>query len=205
MFPVIGMAAFLGAGYRVPLASVTFVAEFTGRPGFVVPGLIAAVVAQLAMGRSSVSPYQVASHGGHLERRFSLPVDTALETDVLTLPPDATVAEFFNNHLIATRQDTVPVVDGKRCVGMVRVYDLDDVARDSWETTSVSHIMRDDHPTGRLSWRLGEAIEAMEDADVDRLPVVDDDDAFVGTISVDAIIKLDEILGGGGDDAGWRE
>ncbi|MBV8560289.1 MAG: chloride channel protein, partial [Acidimicrobiia bacterium] len=74
LFPVIGIAAFLGAGYRVPLAAVMFVAETTGRPGFVVPGLIAAAVAQLAMGRSSVSPYQVAARAGHLERRFSLPI-----------------------------------------------------------------------------------------------------------------------------------
>src|SRR5947209_1014052 len=51
LFTVIGVAAFLGAGYRVPLAGVMFVAEATGRPGFVVPGLIAAVVAELLMGR----------------------------------------------------------------------------------------------------------------------------------------------------------
>jgi CIC family chloride channel protein len=64
LFPVVGMAAFLGAGYRVPLAAVVFVAEFTGRPGFVVPGLIAAVVAQLVMGRSSVSAYQLPGPSG---------------------------------------------------------------------------------------------------------------------------------------------
>lgn len=58
LFTVIGVAAFLGAGYRVPLAGVMFVAEATGRPGFVVPGLIAAVVAELMMGRSSVTTYQ---------------------------------------------------------------------------------------------------------------------------------------------------
>ena len=34
---VVGIAAFLGAGYRVPLAAVMFVAEATGRPGFVAP------------------------------------------------------------------------------------------------------------------------------------------------------------------------
>ena len=38
LFVVIGVAAFLGAGYRVPLAAVMFVAETTGRPGFIVPG-----------------------------------------------------------------------------------------------------------------------------------------------------------------------
>ncbi|MGE3621196.1 MAG: chloride channel protein [Acidimicrobiia bacterium] len=60
LFSVVGIAAFLGAGYRVPLAAVMFVAETTGRPGFVVPGLLAAVAAELMMGSSSVTSYQVA-------------------------------------------------------------------------------------------------------------------------------------------------
>ncbi len=55
---MIGVAAFLGAGYRVPLAGVMFAAETTGRPAFVVPALIAAVVAELVMGDSSVTSYQ---------------------------------------------------------------------------------------------------------------------------------------------------
>lgn len=58
LFVIIGVAAALGAGYRVPLASVMFVAEATGRPGFVVPGLLAAVGADLMMGNSSVTAYQ---------------------------------------------------------------------------------------------------------------------------------------------------
>ncbi len=58
LFVVIGVAAALGAGYRVPLAAVMFVAEATGRPGFVVPGLLAAVGADLVMGDSAVTAYQ---------------------------------------------------------------------------------------------------------------------------------------------------
>ncbi len=58
LFVVIGVAAFLGAGYRVPLAAVMFVAEASGRPGFVVPALLAAVAASLVMGNSSVTAYQ---------------------------------------------------------------------------------------------------------------------------------------------------
>src|SRR5690606_2201628 len=58
MFVVIGIAAFLGAGYRVPLASVMFVAETTGRASIVVPGLLAAVAAELMMGPSSVTNLQ---------------------------------------------------------------------------------------------------------------------------------------------------
>jgi len=64
LFLVVGIAAFLGAGYRVPLAAVMFVAETTGRPSFIVPGLIAAVVAELAVGRASVTTHQQASTPG---------------------------------------------------------------------------------------------------------------------------------------------
>jgi CIC family chloride channel protein len=55
---IIGVAAVLGGGYRVPLAAVVFVAEATGRPGFIVPALFAAVAAELVMGRSSITAYQ---------------------------------------------------------------------------------------------------------------------------------------------------
>ncbi len=58
LFTVVGVAAVLGAGYRVPLAAIMFVAETTGRPGFVVPALLAAVAADLLMGDRSVTTYQ---------------------------------------------------------------------------------------------------------------------------------------------------
>jgi CIC family chloride channel protein len=58
LYEVIGVAAFLGAGYQVPLAAVVFVAEISGSPAYVVPGLIAAVVADLAAGGVSVTTFQ---------------------------------------------------------------------------------------------------------------------------------------------------
>ena len=194
LFPVIGIAAFLGAGYRVPLAAVMFVAESTGRPGFVVPGLLAAVVAQLMMGRSSVSTYQVAARAGHLERRFELPITTALLTGGLTVSPDATVAEFFWHHLVGNRQTSVPVVDGATYLGMMRLDEIDAVPRAEWDDTLVEQVMRSDIPTALPGWNLGQALATMEKADVDRLPVVDADGLFVGVVSTGQILKLDEIL-----------
>lgn len=58
LFVLLGIAAFLGAGYRVPLAAVMFVAETTGQPGFIVPALFAAVAADLVMGEVSVTSFQ---------------------------------------------------------------------------------------------------------------------------------------------------
>jgi CIC family chloride channel protein len=58
LYVLLGVAAFLGAGYRVPLAAIMFVAETTGRPNFVVPALFAAVSAELVMGDQSITVYQ---------------------------------------------------------------------------------------------------------------------------------------------------
>ena len=201
LFPVLGIAAFLGAGYRVPLASVMFVAEFTGRPGFVVPGLVAAVAAQLVMGRRSVSPYQVAGRVGHLERRFTLPLAAAVQTDVLTMPPDTTVAEFVWAHLVGTRQTSVPVVDGATYRGTMRLTDLGAVPREAWESTAVSEAMCTDFPVAQVGWTLRDAVSAMEAADVDRLPVVDDAGCFVGIVTTADLLALDDILEQAGGDA----
>src|SRR5690606_28957016 len=83
LFVVVGMAAFLGAGYRTPLAAVVFVAETTGSPAFVVPALLATAASQLLVGDShSVARYQRAGRLGHLERRLELPITAVMTTDV---------------------------------------------------------------------------------------------------------------------------
>ena len=193
LFPVVGMAAFLGAGYRVPLAAVVFVAEFTGRPGFVVPGLIAAVVAQLVMGHTSISPYQVAGRIGHLERRLRLPLGAVVNTEARTAPPDATVEEVFWQHLVGTRQQSVAIVDGLTYLGIVRAEDVGAVERGAWATTLARDVMRVDLPVAHIDWVLADAVHAIEDAGTDRIAVCDGP-TFVGVITASDLVELDEVL-----------
>src|SRR5581483_11763812 len=160
LFVVLGIAAFLGAGYRVPLAAVMFVAEATGRPGFVVPGLLAAVVAQLMMGAASVSPYQARRRFGHVEERTNLPIDSVLVTDVPTARPDDTLSRFFAAHVAVTRRRAVPVLsaaDGGApiYVGIVFLDDVLSVDPEQWPSTPISAVMRTDAPVGRPDWTIG--------------------------------------------------
>jgi CIC family chloride channel protein len=192
-FPLVGVSAFLAAGYRVPLAGVVFAAEATGRPGFIVPGLIASVVAQLFMGRASASPYQRAGRAGHLERRFDLPLTTALRTDVATVPPDTTLTEFFWNHLLGQREHAVPVVDGSDYRGVMRIEEFRDTPEQEWATVTVADRMRVDFPTVAPRARLRDALTLMEHADVDLLPVVDGA-TFVGVVTTSEVLKLADIL-----------
>jgi CBS domain-containing protein len=193
LFPVLGVAAFLGAGYRVPLAAVMFVAESTGKPGFVVPGLIAAAAAQLTMGSRSVSPYQRSRRTGHLEGRLDLPITSVLRTDAATVPPDATLEDLYSHHLLGVRLLSVPVVDGATYVGMVYAEDLTQIERDRWARTSVGDVARRDQAVAELDWTLGQALATLEDADTDRLPVLEDG-AYVGMVTTGEILKLSEIL-----------
>lgn len=194
LFPLIGVAAFLGAGYRTPLAGVMFVAETTGRPGFVVPGLIASVVAQLVMGDVSVSAYQTAGRAGHLERRFPLPISSAIRSDVATIPPDATLREFYEHHLLLLRETSVAVLDGNEYLGMVSNDDLQAVEPSEWPRTSVRSVMHDDWPVAGPGWNLERALRTMERADRDTLPVLDERGGFVGVVTTADIVQLDQIL-----------
>ena len=101
-----------------------FVAESTGRPGFVVPGLIAAAASQLTMGPRSVSIYQQARRPGHLEDRLDLPITSVLRTDAATVPSDASVADLYEHHMLGVRLLAVPVVDGSTYVGIVTMGEI---------------------------------------------------------------------------------
>jgi|TARA_B100001741_G_scaffold50938_1_gene38800 CIC family chloride channel protein len=193
LYPTLGLAAFLGAGYKAPIAAVMFVAESTGA-SFVVPALIAAAVSQVVGGKSSVAEHQQNVRLGHLERRFTLPITSALTTDVLTVPPDATTSEFVYLHVLGRRQRSVPVVDKDNYLGMISLSDLSEVERSSWDETPVSELLRNDLPVARPSWSLRDTVAAMEDYEIDVLAVTDESNAFIGVVYEEDILKLDEIL-----------
>ncbi len=204
LLPVIGIAAFLGAGYRTPLAGVMFVAETTGRPGFIVPGLIASVAAQLVMGDTSVATYQHAGRTGYLERRLGLPIAAAIDAEVTTVPPEVSLRELYELHLKLKRRTAVPVASGSRFEGIVSLHELASVPAERWDATTVGAVMDRSGPVGRPDWTLGRAVAVMDAADVELLPVCDEAGRFVGVVTTAEITQLGAILDQGerGDTAG---
>lgn len=193
IWPVLGLAAFIAAGYRTPIAAVMFVAEST-RGAAVVPALIAAAVSQLVAGRSSVSVGQQVERLGHLEERLTMPLAAALTTDVLTVPPDATLSEFVWIHALGRRVRIVPVVDGNEYLGLCSVDACTAVDRDLWETTTVMDVIDTSMPAANANWSLRDAVAAMDAGKTDILAVLDDNDAFIGVVVEAEIVKLGEIL-----------
>lgn len=58
IFASVGIAAFMSAGYKTPLAAVTFIGDTTGSVSFLIPAMIGSAFAYLVSGDSSVSTEQ---------------------------------------------------------------------------------------------------------------------------------------------------
>ena len=194
-FPFIGVAAFLAAGYRTPLAAVMFVAESTGAPAFVVPALIAVAVSQVLIGSSSVSQYQRDSRTGHLERRLEMPVSAAMSTDVPTVDADAPLADFVWGIALPRKQLEAAVVGPDRqFLGVIKLSDTRLVERKGWTSVSCGDVMSSDVEPAKPSWTLREVTEAMADADIEMYPVTDSGGRVVGVVTENAIVKLVDFL-----------
>ena len=58
VFASVGIAAFMSAGYKTPLAAVTFIGDTTGSVSFLVPAMVGSAIAYLVSGENSVSSEQ---------------------------------------------------------------------------------------------------------------------------------------------------
>ena len=143
LFPTIGIAAFLGAGYRTPLAGVAFVAEATGETGFLVPALLAAAAAQLVMGGKSFSSYQRNERLPDVE-----PLSRLAVGDIMSPSADTIDAELGLDAVVATmlRQNRrwAPVVDGNGYAGLIAATDISLVPMAEWPNLKARDVARTD-------------------------------------------------------------
>jgi CBS domain-containing protein len=137
---------------------------------------------------------------GHLERRLALPLASVVDTEARTVPSDATIDELFWRHLVGNRRTSVAVVDGATLVGIASAEAVAAFDRDVWATTPVSALVRTDVPVAAPDWTLRDAARAMERDGTDLLPVCDPERGFVGVVTAEDLVRLDEVLGMAGDD-----
>lgn len=143
LFPTLGIAALLGAGYRTPLAGVAFVAEATGEPGFLVPALLAAAASQLPMGRRSFSDYQRAERLPDLEPLNRLAVGEIMSPNADTVDATLTLDRVVPTMMGHNRR-WAPVLDDGRYAGVIAVTDIAAVDAADWATTTAGDIARTD-------------------------------------------------------------
>ena len=191
LFVAVGMACFIAAGYKTPIASVAFVAETAAGPGYLIPCLIAAAISYAISGEASVSENQKLRGETDITQIAHLKVSEIMTTKVITVPAELSILDFVEKYLFTHQYKSYPVVDQEGLVGRISLIQVRAVSRDKWFETKVSDVCsRDLHPTHPDS-EVQEVLDLMYRTGLGRIPVVDraNPKRIVGIISKSDILE----------------
>ena len=112
-------------------------------------------------------------------------VSEVMTRDVQTIQPDQTAREAAAFMLNADA-GSIPVTDGGLLIGMITDRDIAvrGVAKGNGPETPVRELMTDDLVIVRIDDDVEEAATKMSDAQVRRLPVIDQDERLCGIVSL---------------------
>lgn len=108
-----------------------------------------------------------------------------MTSSIETVRPDQTAREAAG-FMLSADTGSIPVCDGDRIVGMITDRDIAvrGVAAGKGPECQVSELMSRDIVCARTDDDIQSVAEMMADAQVRRLPVLDDDDRLVGMVSL---------------------
>jgi CIC family chloride channel protein len=191
LYAAVGMACFISAGYKTPLAAVVFVAEATGGHAFIIPGLIGAAVAYAVSGDASASGDQRLHEGIKVQELQSIPVGDVMQQQLISLPASITLREFAAMLSPHVHHEIFPVFDGENLLGTCSLWSLSQVPPEKWRDVRVAEI------TNRQVHRISPETDAMEalrlllgEETQPMLLVVEEHREVVGIVTKTDILKV---------------
>jgi CIC family chloride channel protein len=173
LFVAVGMASFLAAGYKTPLAAVAFVAETTFGPSYLIPALVAAAVSYAVSGEASVSEYQKLRAEIDITQIAHLLAKDIMTQKVIAVPAEISVLDFIEEYLFQYRLRTFPVVDKDGLVGMISVNEISGIPREKRYETKVIDVCSKDVHSAYPDTPVQQVLDLMHRAAVPRVPIVD--------------------------------
>jgi len=112
-------------------------------------------------------------------------VSEVMTRDVQTIRPDQPVQEAAS-FMLSADAGSVPVIDGDRLIGMITDRDIAvrGVAKGHGPDTPVRELMTDDIICVREDDDVDDVASKMSEAQVRRLPVIDDQERLCGIVSL---------------------
>ena len=195
-YVIIGMMCCFGGISRAPLAVMLMVAEMTGSLSMLAPAMIAVGIAWLIVRRSDDTIYrsQLKSRADAPAARLlaGLPLLTAIPTARAMAAPRLVLRAQLSRddarqELERADVSGAPVVDtAHRFEGTVARTDL---ASKAGHARSLSELADPGAPTVPLSSHLDLALEALTEAPLSWVPVLDGDRHVVGTLSLSDLMR----------------
>ncbi len=190
-FVIVGMMALFGGIAKAPIAVMLMVAEMTGEFSLLVPAMIAATVAYLVSGETSIYENQVPTRADSPAHRgeYTIPliqnisVGQAMRRAVVTATPEDTIGDAearMNEHGLRG----LPVLDGDALAGMFTATDALHARQHG--ASVVKEVMTTDLVLAYPSDSLHTVLQRMARAGVSRLPVIEREhpEQLVGIITM---------------------
>lgn len=195
-FVIVTMMALLAGAAKAPLAVIIMVTEMTGEFSMLVPAMVAAGIAYLVSGDTTLydqqrrtradSPAHRTEYARALVQAAS--VAEAMRRGVVTAAAGEPIADAVAR-MTRARVHALPVLSGERLVGIVTARDA---ARGGDGTRPVAEVMHAPVIVAYPDETLAAALERMAATAVSRLPVVDRavPDRLVGVLSIRDIAAI---------------
>ncbi len=197
LYAAVGMASFIAAAYKTPLAAVIFVAETTGGLSVLIPSLIGAAVAYAVSGEASVSADQRLHEVVKLSGPTGIKVAQIMTTQVIGVQAGATVRDFFDTVASIHRHQVYPVFEGARAVASISLWELSGVAADQWNQVQVGSIAHGEIVRIQDDADLGEAVRLLTQERRTRLLLVTREDGTpAGIVTHSDVLQALEPGGG---------
>jgi CBS domain-containing protein len=112
-------------------------------------------------------------------------VSEVMTRDVQTIRPEQPVQDAAN-FMLSADAGSIPVTEGERLIGMITDRDIAvrGIAKGYGPDTPVRELMTDDLTVVRIDDDVEEAATRMSEAQVRRLPVIDDQQRLCGIVSL---------------------
>jgi CIC family chloride channel protein len=195
LYAAIGMASLLSACYKTPLAAVTFVAETTGSPNYLIPSIIAATISYIISGNFSVSASQRLREEIALAEISKIKVGEVMTKNVITVPAETNLQSLVNDFIFKYRHFSFPVCDRSEFIGVVSLDDVIKVPREKWISTRVIEVCNKSAITAYPDESLGDIMDKMYLYTIGRIPVIDPSNPkkLIGIIAKTDIIRISEM------------
>jgi len=191
LYVAVGMASFLAAGYKTPLASVTFVAETTASPGYLIPSLIAAAISYSITGEASVSDNQKLRNEIDISQIAHLKAGEVMTRKVVAVPAEVSVLDFVEEYLFVYQHKRFPVVDKNGLVGIMSGAEVKPIPREKWFETRVIDVCNRHYRTADPDDNLQKIMDLMQETGIGRVILVQKSspNRIIGVISKSDIIR----------------
>lgn len=173
LFITAGMASFLAAVYKTPIAATTFVAEGTASALYVIPAFIAAAVSYVVSGSDGISETQVTQTRVRYDVLAGLKVKDAMQSGVIAVPADLGLEDFLNDWVLRYRHVAYPVTEKGNLVGWITLEHASAFPAEARRLSHVQDAMSKDVPQAFPEEPLLDVLRRMQQQGASRLLVVE--------------------------------